>query len=170
MKKEKVITAIIIAFLVFYFVMQISESYAYSKNFYKRNDALKESMQWINNNAEPNSKILVGDPIVYQYFTNNALIGYSQAFAWMQQFAQETQINDKKATLSAFLAGNNIDYFIAYDSTMRWFYKDFTEDFAIKMNSLEYEFQSVKVKLEPIKKFEKYDAEVILYKVNTIKK
>ena len=169
MDKKIIISIILVIFLIFFFITQVKEGYFFVKDSYKRNDAIKESMDWLNQNSELNDKILVGDVIVYKYFTKNPLISYGQAGGWINNFLKQNKINDPLMGYAAFFASNNIKYFIAYDSTMDWFYT-YTKEFAKKFEPIEYEFAEIVIKLQPLRKFEIYSGEVILYQVNITEK
>jgi len=169
MFKKIIIFVIFLIFLIFFFVTQVKEGYFATKDYYKRDDAIKESMDWLNQNSESNDKILVGDVIVYKYFTDNPLISYGQAWGWISNFLKQNKINDPLMGYAVFFASNDIKYFVAYDSTMVWFYVH-TEEFAKKFEPVEYEFSNVKVKFQPLKRFERYKGEIILYQVNITEK
>jgi hypothetical protein len=164
MKKEKIFNLILILFLIFFFITEFNQGYEKTKDIHKRLNVIKISIDWLNNNSSPKDKILVGDQIVYKYFTNNSLRSYSYASQWAVQFCQQNQINDILYGYAGFMFSENIRYFIAYDSTMNWFYKS-TEDFALRNETKEFQFAEQKIIFKPLKTFNENKQTIILYEV-----
>tara|TARA_Y100000310_G_scaffold303984_1_gene342747 strand:- start:72 stop:911 length:840 start_codon:yes stop_codon:yes gene_type:complete len=151
--------------LAAFLIVGAINGYTTTKNWGTRNDVIEQSMQWFNENSNPEDTILVGDMVVYSYFTDRPLVSYASAGAWVGQFInQNPSIQDPMVAYTAFLASNNIKYFVAYDSTMSWFYTN-TEPFAKQFRSANFQFAEVTTQLIPLKKFSANNEEIILYEV-----
>jgi len=110
MNKQKISTYLLILFLIFFFITQVGKGYNETKNLNKELDVIKTSMDWFEENSNNEDKILVGDPIVYQYFTDNQLYSYSYASQWAVQFCNQNKLNDLLYCYAAFLYSNEIKY------------------------------------------------------------
>jgi asparagine N-glycosylation enzyme membrane subunit Stt3 len=156
-----------IAFIGFFMVIGAVHGYNTTKEWGGRNDVIKEAMDWFNENSEPEDKILAGDKIVYSYFTDREIYNYGYAYAWINKlFLKQNPVIEPEDIISypAFLASNDVKYFVAYDSTMSWFYTQ-TEGFAKQFQAASFYFSGKRIDLIPLKRFKVNNEEIILFKM-----
>jgi len=156
---------ILSGFIIFSMISGSINGYNDSKKWGTRNDVLKESMDWLNENSNPNEKIIVGDVLVYSYFTDKELISFGIANQMVQNIMVQNKINDIKLGYSILMWDQKISYLVAYDSTMPWFYESTTKNFAEEFKPHKYNLGPAIVELTPLKKFEVNEQEVIIYKL-----
>jgi len=167
-KNMKFFYILIVAFLVLFFVVEVNMGYSKTKSWGIRNEVIVDAVKWFDENVDHSEKLLVGDVVVYSYFTDRELIGASYAGSWMYSYETTNKgLSDPIVPFVAFLFSNKINYAIAYDSTMSWFY-DRTATFAKGLSEKNYNFENGEIKLLPFKKFEKNGEEIIIYKLEVI--
>jgi len=164
-KNMKIFYALLGIFLIFFAVVEVNAGYNETKTWGTRNDVIKDAMDWANENIPDGETILVGDTIVYSYFTEHNLVGVSYATSWMNSYIQQNPgLKDPISSYVAFMIANNVNYAVAYDSTMPWFY-GLTENLAKNREERIYNFEGGTVRIFPVQSFEKNGEEIVLYKI-----
>ncbi len=161
----KIFYVFLSVFLILFFIVEVNSGYNETKTWGTRNDVIKEAMDFVNENVPEDKTILVGDTIVYSYFTEHNVIGASYAASWINQYGQQNpQLRDPIAAYVAFMIANHVDYAVAYDSTMSWFY-GLTENLAKAREERIYNFEDGTVRLFPLEIFEKNGEEIVIYTI-----
>lgn len=156
---------IISLFMVFFIISGSINGYSDAKKWGTRNDVIKESMDWLDENSYPNEKVIVGDTLVYSYFTDKELVGFGLANQMVQNIMVQNGISDIKLGYSVLMFDQRISYLVAYDSTMPWFYDSTTKTFAEEFKPHKYNLGQVTVELTPLKKFKANEQEIIIYEL-----
>ncbi len=157
----------LVLFIGLFLVSGTITGYETTKEWGARNDVIRDSMLWLEENSIEQDKVLVGGVIVYSYFTSREIINYGLVFPWIDYVRSQNpsiEFNNPTTPFAAFLSSNNIKYFVAYDSTMEWFYTN-TKSFAQRFEKESFEFPEKTITLNPVKRFEANDEEVILFEV-----
>jgi len=163
-KKIKMFHIIVLIFMSLFLYVNISEGYSETREWGTRNEVIESAMEWVNENVDPSEKILVGDVLVYSYFTENELVSMSSASYWMNSYSQQNPHEDPLVPYVVFLYSNGVNYAVAYDSTMSWFYGR-TENFAKNFGQRAYNFEEGVLVLTPIKEFKDNGESLILYEI-----
>jgi len=165
-KNKKIFYILLSIFLVLFLVVGMTKGYSMTKKWGTTNDVIKDSMDWLKENSYVSDKVLVSDMIVYSYFIDNELVSHSYSSSWVNMFFQDNPgLQDIVVAYAAFLTSNDIKYFVAYDSTMPWFYHEQLQTFAKNFEERNIQFTEKIVRLIPLQRFEANGQEIILYEV-----
>jgi len=162
-KKEKICIGILIGFCVIFAIVSGVQGYTTTKEWGTRNDVIKEAGEWIDSNLG-DELLFVPDQFVYKFFTEKRLVSSSKVYPMLRNFVREYPDEDYLKGYALIFKELNVTYFIAWDSTMPWFFESTmgqlatTEDVKLNFSNHEVDFIFVRT-------FETNQANIILYKV-----
>lgn len=178
--------------LAFFYGMTLTENLMtygtdYPATGINRYEAIKDSMIWFNSNSEEDARILVSDVIVYEYYTENnvtdivAVMAYLDSLSTVEKEYLGNEIANIRASYNDillrdnvpyllpyvdFFMHENVHYFVMHDSTLPLPNERNMRVLALHSVTLNFSYKGKEVTFTPLKRFEKNNQAVYLYKID----
>ncbi len=134
-------------------------------------EVIRDAMFWFNANTEKEARIIGGDDAIYGYYTpkhdipTGYLNMYTAIYLKLGKIDLDTYHQQPYLPVIAFMIEKDTHYLIAYDSITPWFFdptKMLKDDFGLH----QFILKNKSVILSPLKRFEKNDQIVYIYRVD----
>lgn len=130
--------------MVFIFLVVLVQSYGSMSESYAQEEGfvvVKDAMNWFNENSPPDSKIVVGDDNVYEYYTDKEVIPYMTVFSLTNPISRDLGVNNAFASI---LVSEDIHYVLVDDPVTPWIFNSNSSPIGLEDWNFTVEYTPIK--------------------------